>query len=145
MSEERRANANPFDVSGIIAIIYTLGFIGLATLLYFIPIPATNKDALLYLFGILSGIQLSIMAFLYGGSKALEAQQRATEQRQGRSAAVVEEIAKAAAPVAAAAVAAATGQPTVSTEPAVTPAPMNPETGNVPAAETVQPEKEPKT
>lgn len=145
-TEERRANANPSDVSGWLAIIYTIGFIGLAVLLYFYEIPASNKDALLYLFGILSGIELTIIAFYFGGNKAAEATQRATEQRQGRAAAVVEEIAKAAAPVTAAAVAAARSEPAppivTPTEPAVTPAPMNPATGNTPAAESVIQTKE---
>lgn len=70
----------------------------------------------------MSSIQLQLIGFYYGGSKHAEATQRAIEQRQGRAAAVVEEIAKTVAPAPPAG--------------AVTPAPMNPETGNVPAAET---------
>ena len=110
MAEERRANPNPFDVTGIVAILYTVGFLALAGALYFFPIPDTNKDALLYLFGILSGIQLTIMAYLYGANKSTEATQRAIEQRQGRAEAVVQDIAKSV-PIAAAAAAASTPTP----------------------------------
>lgn len=111
---ERRATQNPADVTGLVAIIYTVGFMTLAGLLYFFEIPTSNKDALLYLFGILSGVELSIVAFYFGSNKNAEAVQRAVVQQQART---VEVLAQAT-PVG-----------------AVTPAPMNPATGNVPAAE----------
>lgn len=104
--EERRADAKQgSDISGVIAIIYTIGFMVLAGLLYFFPLPETNKDALLYLFGILSGIELTIIAFYFGGSKTVEATQRAVEQGKARADIVVQEIAKSV-PVAAAVAAA---------------------------------------
>lgn len=112
MTEERSENQGPqarrgggVDISGVIAIIYTIGFMVLAGLLYFFPLPETNKDALLYIFGILSGIELTIIAFYFGGSKTVEATQRAVEQSKARAETVVQEIAKSV-PVAAAAAAA---------------------------------------
>ena len=107
--EERRTNPTPFDVTGIIAVLYTVGFLTLASMLYFFPIPPSNKDALLYLFGILSGVQLSIIAYLFGSSKSGEASQRAVEQSKIKSEAAIQEIAKA--------------QPSVVTVPAVAPSP----------------------
>lgn len=117
MTEERRAYQSPFDVTALVAILYTLGFLYLAGLLYYTPIPAANKDALLYLFGVLSGIELSIINFYFGGSKAVETTQRATEQRSAKAESVLQDIAKAA--------------PLPAT--AVTPAPAQPD-GTVPAA-----------
>lgn len=112
IEEDRRSSATQWSgVSGVIAIIYTIGFMVLAGLLYFFPLPETNKDALLYLFGILSGIELTIIAFYFGGSQTVEATQRAVVQSKARADAVVQEIARAA--PAAVAVAAAAGATTL--------------------------------
>lgn len=93
--EERRANPNPMDVAGALALVYTFGFIVTVALLLFRDIPAGNKDPLMQVLGLMSAIQMAIVAFYYGSSKSGEATQRAIEQRQGRSEAVVQEIAKA--------------------------------------------------
>lgn len=93
--EERRVNTNPMDVAGALALLYTGVFAATVLLMLFVEIPAKNKEPLLQLFGLMSAIQMAIVAFYYGSSKSGEATQRAIEQRQGRSEAVVQEIAKA--------------------------------------------------
>lgn len=93
--DERRANPNPMDVAGALAILYTGVFAATVLLLLFVEMPAANKEPLLQLFGLMSAIQMAIVAFYYGSSKSGEATQRAIEQRTGRAEAVVQEIAKA--------------------------------------------------
>lgn len=116
---ERRANPNPLDIAGFLACLYTLGYLAMVGLLFFVEIPAANKEPLLQLFGLMSAIQMAIIGFFYGSSKNAEATQRAIEQRQGRSEAIVQEIAKTV-PVAAAVAAAASAAPpsagTITTE-----------------------------
>lgn len=109
------------NISGMIAVLYTLGFMGLAVLLYFKEIPTGNKDALLYLFGILSGIELSIISFFFGGSQSADAQHKAVAESAKKSAEAVEAIATQAAPVAAAAAAAAAASATAATTVPVAP------------------------
>lgn len=105
--EERRANPNPFDIAGVLAILYTIGYLVMVGMLYFITIPEANKEPLLQLFGLMSAIQMALIAFYFGSSRNAEATQRAIEQRQGRAEAVVQKIAETV-PVAAAVAAAAT-------------------------------------
>lgn len=95
MSEERRANPNPLDVAGALASLYTLGYLGMVACLFFIQIPDANREPLLQLFGLMSAIQMALISFYFGSSKSGEATQRAIQQRQGRSEAVIQEIAKA--------------------------------------------------
>lgn len=92
------------NISGIISILYTLGFFVLAGLLYFKEIPPANKDALLYMFGILSGIELSIIAFYFGGSQALDTQHKALMDKSKQSDDVVQAIATQAAKASAASI-----------------------------------------
>lgn len=102
---ERRANPNPLDVAGVLACFYTVGYLAMVGLLFFVQIPETNEKPLLQLFGLMSAIQMALIGFFYGSSKNAEATQRDIAQRQGRSEAVVQEIAKTV-PVAAAVAAA---------------------------------------
>lgn len=85
-----------FDTAGVLATLYTLGYLCMVGLLFFIEIPPANKEPLLTLFGLMSAIQMSLIAFYFGSSKTGEATQRALEQRQGKADAVMQEIAKAA-------------------------------------------------
>jgi hypothetical protein len=118
---ERRATQNPLDVAGVLAVLYTTGYLGMVGMLFFIEIPLTNKEPLLQLFGLMSAIQMALIAFYFGSSKSGEASQRAIEQSKGRSDAVVQAIAQTV-PVAAAAAAAAPVLPAV---PAVQPTKEN--------------------
>lgn len=111
MADERRANPNPFDIAGILAILYTIGYLVMVGFLYFVEIPLSNKDPLLQLFGLMSAIQMALIGFYFGGSKQVEATQRATEQSKARAETVVQEIAKTVPAAAVAAAAAATGAP----------------------------------
>ncbi len=134
---ERRVSDQIAEGAYILAIIYTLGFLATIGSLMFMEIPSNNRELLISLVGIMSAAQLGIIKHYYDGSKAADAAQAANIARSSRTEAVVQEIAKAAAPTAAAAVAAATGATVV------TPAPVNPETGIIPAAEVQQQPKEP--
>lgn len=115
--EERRANPNPRDIAGALALLYTGVFAVTVLLLLFFPIPEKNKEPLLQLFGLMSAIQMAIVAFYYGSSKSGEATQRAVEQRQGRADAIVQEIAKAAPAAVALAAAANTPNPLTEAQP----------------------------
>lgn len=92
MTEERRANPNPMDIAGVLAILYTVGYLVMVGFLFFIKIPVENKDPMLQLFGLMSAIQMALISFYFGSSKAAEATSRALAQRQGRTDAVMQEI-----------------------------------------------------
>lgn len=84
MSEERRSG-NTLDVGSYLAILYTLGYLTMVGLLFFIEIPAPNRDPVLNLFGLMGAIQMAIIGFYFGSSKSGESAQRAVEQRQLQS------------------------------------------------------------
>ena len=98
MAEERRSNPAPLDVAGGLAMLYTIGYLVMVGLLYFVAIPEANKEPLLQLFGLMSAIQMALISFYFGSSRNAEATSRALEQRQGRAEAVMHEIATKAAP-----------------------------------------------
>lgn len=82
---ERRANANPLDIAGALAGLYTLSYMVMVGLLFFISIPPDNKDLVNTLVGIMSAVQMAIIQFYFGSSKNAEATQRAVAQRQERT------------------------------------------------------------
>lgn len=94
MGEERRANPNPLSVAGFLAILYTMGYFILTGFLYWIDVPENNEKPLIFLLGLISGPQVAIIQWAFGSSQSGEAAQRAIEQRQGRSEAVVAQIAQ---------------------------------------------------
>lgn len=100
MIVERRATPNPLDVAGILAILYTAGYICMVGLLFFVVVPVENKEPLLQLFGLMSAIQMALIAFYFGSSKSGEMTQRAIEQRQGRAEATIQEMVKINPPIA---------------------------------------------
>lgn len=113
------------DIAGMLAILYTLGYLLMVSMLYFVEIPMANKEPLLQLFGLMSAIQMALISFYFGGSKVNETTQETIVASKVKTDAAMLEIAKAA--------------PFPSTEHVVTPAPMNPETGVIPAVEVVDP------
>ncbi len=122
--EERRVTDNAkVDGAYGLAILYTIGYLALMGSLLLHEIPASNKELLLTLAGIMSAAQLGIIKYYYDGSKGADKVQAANIARSVKSEAVVQEIAKAAPVTAAAVVAAAAGAPTPATaaDPAVPP------------------------
>jgi hypothetical protein len=142
---ERRSVAQQhFNIGGALAIIYTFGFLFLSALLYFKDIPPANKDSLQIMFGIMSSIQLAVVGFFFGSSQSAEAQHKSMADKAARSASVLEDMAKEAAPAAAAAAtaanaatAAAVNAATVAAAAVVPSAPVTPSsvTLNTPGAE----------
>ena len=110
MAEERRA-VDQVEGAYVLAILYTVGFLGLIFCLLYIEIPTNNRELLLTLIGIMSAAELGIIKFFYDGSQGAQKAQIANISRAVRTDAVIQEIAKAAPVTAAAAVAAATGNP----------------------------------
>jgi hypothetical protein len=108
------------DGAYVLAILFTIGYFAFLGVLMFYAIPDQNKELMLTLAGILSAAMLGIVKYFYDGSKSADKVQSANIARSVKSEAVVQDIAKAAAPVAAAAVAAATGA-----------APPSPPTGSI--------------
>lgn len=110
MSNELPARRSVDQVQGayILAIIYTLGFLCMIASLMFFEIPASNREVLLTLVGIMSSAQLGIIKHYYDGSKAAETAQVANIARAAKSEAVIQDIAKS---VPAAAAVAASAEP----------------------------------
>lgn len=131
MFERRRSLRN--DAAYMLAVLYTSGFLGVVFVVILKDVPKESAPIVQQLISIMSMIQAAIAGYFYGASKA------ANESNQ-----TVSRIAEAAAPAQVLAVAAARApahtEPVVPAAPdAVTPAPKNPETGNVPAAEVHAP------
>jgi hypothetical protein len=109
MNDDRRSDDLKLDGAYGLAVLYTIGYLGLMFTLMFHEIPATSREPLLTLLGIMSAAQMGIIKFFYDGSRSADKVQQANIARSVKSEAVVQEIAKAAPVTAAAAVAAATG------------------------------------
>lgn len=105
--ERRSVAQQQSNIGGALAIIYTFGFLILAALLYFKDIPPANKDTVQIMFGIMSSIQLALVGYFFGSSQSAEAQHKSMADKAAKSAAVIEDMAKEAAPAAAAATSAA--------------------------------------
>lgn len=82
MGDERRLSGNTLDIGSYLAILYTLGYLTMVGLLFFIEIPAPNRDPVLNLFGLMGAIQMAVISFYFGSSKSGESAQRAVEKRQ---------------------------------------------------------------
>ncbi len=104
MIERRNSLRN--DSAFVLAVLYTVGFLGMCFVVVVKEISPESRAVVQQLISIMSMIQAAIGGYYYGASKA------AADSGQAMT-----RIAEAAAPVAAAAVAAATGtQPPVPTE-----------------------------
>jgi len=112
---DRRIDDTKNEGAYALAILYTVGYLGVVGALMFFEIPAGNKDILLSLFGIMSAAQLGIIKFFFDGSRGAQQAQQANIQRSIRSDTIVQDMAKNAPATAAAAVAAATGVEPVKT------------------------------
>lgn len=106
-NDRRSIAQQQMNLGGVIAILFTLGFLSLCALLYFKEIPPANKDSLQIIFGILSGVVMAIVGFYFGSSQSAEAQHRSMADKAARSESVIQDMAKEAAPAAAAAASAA--------------------------------------
>ena len=115
MPFDRRVEDSKIEGAYGLAILYTIGYLGVVATLMFFEIPAGNKDILLSLFGIMSAAQLGIIKFFFDGSKVAQQAQQANIARSIRNDTVVQDLAKTAPATAAAAVAAATGNAPVKT------------------------------
>jgi hypothetical protein len=60
-----------------LAILYTIGYLGLMFMLMLHEIPSSNRELLLTLVGIMSAAQLGIIKYFYDGSKAADKTQSA--------------------------------------------------------------------
>ena len=77
-----------------LAILYTLGYLGMMGALMFHEIPEANRELLLTLAGIMSAAQLGIIKHYYDGSKISETVQAANIAARSRTDAVIQDIAK---------------------------------------------------
>jgi len=92
-----------------LAVMFTVGYLALMGGLMFFEIPASNRELLISLVGIMSAAELGIIKYYYDGSKGAQQVQQANIARSMKNDAVVQDLAKTAPATAAAAVAAATG------------------------------------
>ena len=113
MIERRATPPSQADGAYILAVLYTIGYLGLMFALLFHEIPQSNRELMLTLVGIMSAAELGIIKYFFDGSKGAEKAQAASSERASQSAQVLQEIARTV--PAAAAIAAATpstGAPT---------------------------------
>ena len=122
LPDKRITDAPWYDTTRILAIIYTVGYFYIVYLMMTRVLPEGNEGALNQLIGALTIIQTGIVQYHFGGSKSAERAQTQIAASKAKSDIVMGEIAKAA------------PMPEIVQ---VTPAPKNPETGAIPAAEVV--------
>lgn len=115
MEGERRTDS--VEGAYLLAILYTVGYLGMMGALMFFNIPENNRELLLTLVGIMSAAQLGIIKYYYDGSKGADKVQAANMARSVKSEAVVQEIAKTAPTATAAAVAATVAATTAAAAP----------------------------
>lgn len=84
-----------YDGAYALAVLYTLGYLGMVGALMFFEIPENNRELLIGLVGIMSAAQLGIIKHFYDGSRVAETAQIANIARASRTDAVLQEIAKA--------------------------------------------------
>jgi len=71
--DERRSDSQPPDGAYFLAVLYTLGYLGMMAALMFFNIPENNRELMLTLVGIMSAAQLGIIKYYYDGSKGAKA------------------------------------------------------------------------
>lgn len=77
-----------------LAVLYTVGYLGMVFALMLYEIPTNNRELLIGLVGIMSAAQLGIIKHYYDGSKGAENAQIANIARASRNDEVIQEIAK---------------------------------------------------
>lgn len=92
-----------------LAILYTLGYIGMVGSLMFFEIPEGNRELLISLGSIMSAVQLGIIKHYYDSTKGAEQAQVASIARSSRNEGTLNELAKVTPEKLAAAVVAASG------------------------------------
>lgn len=113
---ERRANDTPAgDTARILAILYTLGFIGMVGALLIVNVPPDNKDIVISLVSIMATVQVGIVNFYFGSSKNAEVSQKAAIVAKDKADSSLQVIAKAAAPTASQGADQATGAASITT------------------------------
>lgn len=100
--ERRGVDLGQCEGAYVLAILYTIGYLGMMAALMVIDIPVDNRELMLTLAGIMSAAQLGIIKFYYDGSQASVKAQAANIVRASRNEGALQEIAKAAPAMAAA-------------------------------------------
>jgi hypothetical protein len=110
MAERRLSDKikEEWGITAWLAVLYTVGFLGMVAGLFFVPVPKDNQQLLNTVVGIMGTIQVALMSYFYGFTKGAATAQAASDARKQSTDLVLQDIAKQSAPVAAAAVAAAT-------------------------------------
>jgi hypothetical protein len=88
MSEDRRRITDfirEWYARDILAVLYTIGYLVMVGMLYLIEIPPGNKDPLLQLFGLMSAIQMALVAYYFGSSKNAESSQQLIAESKERT------------------------------------------------------------
>jgi hypothetical protein len=94
MSEERRRIGDfihEWYARDILAVLYTIGYLVMVGMLFLIEIPEDNEKPLLQLLGLMSAIQMSLVAYYYGSSKNAESSQQLIAESKERTDSVLRE------------------------------------------------------
>src|SRR6266850_479526 len=91
---ERRTSDIPLgDTSRILAIMYTIGFMGMAAALLLIDVPKDNQQIITSLVSIMATVQVGIVGYYFGSSKNAEVSQKAGIVARDRAEGSLHEIA----------------------------------------------------
>lgn len=78
IEHERRKTDIPLgDTSRILAILYTIGFLIMSGMLFFIDVPTDNRILVTSVVSIMSAVQTGIVGYYFGSSKNAEVSQKA--------------------------------------------------------------------
>jgi hypothetical protein len=82
------------DPAYMLAVLYTIGFLGMSFLVATQNVPSESKDIVQYLMGIMSAVQLSIINYYYGSSKAGSDGQKTSDDRKIKIDDIITDIAR---------------------------------------------------
>lgn len=96
LPDRRTTDISLGDTSRILAILYTLGFLTMSGMLFFIDVPENNRIIVTAVVSIMASVQTGIVGYYFGSSKNAEVSQKAAIVAKEKADTSLQTIAKSA-------------------------------------------------